>query len=41
MFDFLKRADAGQEMGKMDVPEVKASATGKIAAWGTVGRYGH
>jgi HK97 family phage portal protein len=38
MFDFLKRADAGQEMGKMDVPEVKASATGKIAAWGTVGR---
>jgi HK97 family phage portal protein len=38
MFDFLKRADAGQEMGTMDVPEVKASATGKIAAWGTVGR---
>lgn len=38
MFDFLKRTDAGQEIGKMDVPEVKASATGKIAAWGTAGR---
>lgn len=34
MFDFLKREDAAQ----MDVPEAKASATGKIAAWGTVGR---
>lgn len=34
MFDFLKRADADQ----MDPPEVKASATGKIAAWGSAGR---
>jgi len=34
MFDFLKRSDAGQ----MNVPEVKASATGKIAALGSVGR---
>ncbi len=38
MFDFLKRADVGQ----MDAPEAKASATGKIAAqnagWGAVGR---
>lgn len=34
MFDFLKRADAGQ----MEAPEAKASATGKIAAWGAVGR---
>lgn len=34
MFDFLKRADVGQ----MDVPEAKASATGKIAAWGAAGR---
>lgn len=34
MFDFLKRADADQ----MDPPEVKATATGKIAAWGSAGR---
>lgn len=37
MFDFLKRAD-----GEQSVPEVKASATGKIAAqvsgWGSAGR---
>lgn len=34
MFDFLKRADVEQQA----VPEVKASATGKIAAWGSAGR---
>jgi len=38
MFDFLKKADVGQAEG----PEVKASATGKVAAqsagWGTSGR---
>lgn len=34
MFDFLKRQDAAAA----DVPEVKASATGKIAAWGAAGR---
>ncbi|MBU2993709.1 phage portal protein [Octadecabacter sp. 1_MG-2023] len=34
MFDFLKRADGEQQA----VPEVKASATGKIAAWGSAGR---
>ncbi len=34
MFDFLKRQEAAQA----DVPEVKASATGKVAAWGAVGR---
>lgn len=34
MFDFLKRS----ETGKMDVPEAKASVTGKIAALGSAGR---
>lgn len=34
MFDFLKRPDVGQ----VEVPEAKVSATGKIAAWGTAGR---
>ena len=34
MFDFLKRQDAATA----EVPEVKASATGKIAAWGAAGR---
>ncbi len=34
MFDFLKRSEAAQA----EVPEVKASATGKIAAWGSAGR---
>ncbi len=34
MFDFLKRSETAQ----MALPEVKASATGKIAALGSVGR---
>ncbi len=34
MFDFLKRSDASQ----VNAPEAKASATGKIAALGSVGR---
>jgi len=34
MFDFLKRPETTQA----DVPEAKASATGKIAAWGAAGR---
>ncbi len=34
MFDFLKRPEAAQA----DVPEVKASATGKLAALGAAGR---
>ncbi|SLN59699.1 phage portal protein [Pseudooctadecabacter jejudonensis] len=38
MFDFLKRSEAGQVQADMDVPETKASATGKIAAWGAAGR---
>jgi len=34
MFDFLKRTVAEP----LDIPELKASATGKIAAWGAAGR---
>ncbi|MEL6959874.1 MAG: phage portal protein [Pseudomonadota bacterium] len=34
MFDFLKRTEAAE----VAVPEQKASATGKIAAWGSAGR---
>jgi len=38
MFDFLKRSDAVPANAAAFVPEAKASATGKIAAWGAAGR---
>lgn len=40
MFDFLKRQDAAvPEMPEVSgVTEAKASATGRVAAWGSVGR---
>src|SRR6056297_2092551 len=39
MFDFLKRGETGAgSVPATGAPEVKASAAGRVAAWGSAGR---